>query len=195
MMGATTTVSKDQVVEQMLARGCVQPATARTPLPDLTPAERSGPAPTPQGGQGASVDGVEFIPRWCRRHGDKMTCAVAFKDTSVQSSRSQGIQAPRAQDIQAPRTRSGGDILIRANCNPPSRIVDNQGNQFSVTIQVADRVEKCDLFMQLAPQVPSNVMFVADGVPKDGTHMTVVISFIFNNKQGIAAVRDIPVAR
>lgn len=170
LLGATTTISKDQVVAQMMQAGRQGPGGPSGP-----PGPPNGvepPAP-PGDGKAVSLEGFIFQPRGCRRQAENVFCGVAFVNTG---SEDRSLTLSNAYD-------------------PLSRLIDDRGNQYRASIQIGDKRAKPGYELQetFVPQLPTNVVFFAESVDPRATRMTVVIGI--RQFKRLPAVREIPVTK
>lgn len=167
LLGATVTISKDQVVKEMMERGVAPPGPGASPSVGAAP-------PPPAPGKPVRVEAEDFVfePRGCRRTAGKLVCAVAFINTG-------GVRR----------------LGLNARGEPRSQLIDNRGNQYQPAIRIGEREESGYMLLgeTFVPQVPVNVLFVTGDVPPDATHMTVVIGI--NGFKTTPVVRDMPITK
>jgi TolB-like protein len=165
LLTATATISKDQVVMQMLERGrqdALRPGT-QDPSPLI-------PATTIRKSVGTETEGFLFRPGVCRSTAGKLICSISFTNTGTE------------REL----------VIYGQNYTPASRLIDNRGNQYRVTIRIGGTSGPY-LRERFVTGVPVNVEFVAEDAQTDATALTVVVG-VYGFKRS-PVIRDIPISR
>jgi hypothetical protein len=167
LLGASATITKDQVVANLLASGRQE---ASLPPPSGLGV---GSLTAPPESKSVSIGGFLFQVRGCRWSGGELVCTVTLTNEGAEE---------REVSVNT------GYAL------PSTRLVDNRGNQYPVEkVLIGGRGGHYSSREKFVPHLPVNVDFVTRNVRADATNVSLVIH-IDRSGKGLV-LRDMPIAK
>lgn len=174
LLGVSTTISRDQVVDDLLKRGREQTGFGQQSVGSPTPDKSglSGPGESPKGV--VTARGFTFLPQGCHRNAGELICTVTFTNIGREE-----------KQLKVASSRYGSS---------PSRFIDKAGNQWPVEkVEIGRSRGPYWAMEKFLPQLPLNVHFVGKNIPDAVTSISVIVGI--DGFMPAPVLRDIPVSR